>query len=227
VSIFEFENGEYQNLLKTVQSRVEDLKRDTRIKYLSIFKNYGLNAGASQPHPHTQIVGMPILPIAKRELFLREFKYYRKHGRKLLQDIVNEEIAENQRVLFKSRDFISFMPYASIFPFEIIVAPLESFHSICNLNRLELEGLSLIVKKSIDLLHQELGEFDLNIEFGEPPINMAFDSEEFFSGIPKSHLFYIRIRPRIFNLGGFEISNGMFINPVEPEFMRKVLNEFL
>jgi UDPglucose--hexose-1-phosphate uridylyltransferase len=54
--------------LKTIRARVEDLKKDSRIKYLSIFKNHGLNAGATQSHPHSQIIGMPILPIAKKEL---------------------------------------------------------------------------------------------------------------------------------------------------------------
>jgi len=228
ITVFEFSEKEYFYLLKTIRARVEDLKKDMRIKYLSIFKNYGLNAGASQSHPHSQIVGMPILPIAKRELLQREFDYYKTHGRKLLMDIVEEEIDDNKRVLFKNRDFVSFMPYASLFPFEVMITTLDnSCFSFTNLGDTKLEELATIIQKSMELLYKEIGEFDFNIEFFEPPINKNFDTEDIFDSIERFHLFYIRIRPRIFNLAGFEVMNEMYINPVEPEFIKSVLDEFI
>ncbi|MCK4440915.1 MAG: galactose-1-phosphate uridylyltransferase, partial [Sulfurovaceae bacterium] len=228
ISIFEFSEKEYFYLLKTIRTRVEDLKKDMRIKYLSIFKNYGLNAGASQSHPHSQIVGMPILPIAKRELLQREFDYYKKYGRKLLLDIVEEEIADNKRILFKNRNFISFMPYASLFPFEVMITTLDnSCFSFTSFSDMKLEELAIIIQKSINLLQKEIGEFNFNIEFFEPPINKNFDTEDLFDSIENFHLFYIRIRPRIFNLAGFEVMNEMYINPVEPEFIKGVLDEFI
>ena len=227
ISIFDFTQKEYFYLLKSIRCRIEDLKKDMRIKYLSIFKNYGLNAGASQSHPHSQIVGMPVLPIAKQELLRREFKYYKKHGRKLLADIVEDEIKDDKRVLFKNRDFISFMPYASLFPFEVMITTLDNSFSFTNFSDNKIDELAKILKKTVDILHKEIGEFDFNIEFFEPPINKNFDTEDFFDSIERFHLFYIRIRPRIFNLAGFEVMNEMLINPVEPEFMRRVLDEFI
>ncbi|NOZ89690.1 MAG: galactose-1-phosphate uridylyltransferase [Epsilonproteobacteria bacterium] len=226
ISIFEFQSTEYFYLLKSIKTRVDDLKKDIRVKYLSIFKNYGVNAGASQSHPHTQIIGMPIVPISKRELLLREYNYYKKHGSKLLADIVQEEIKEDKRVLFRYGKFVSFMPYASLFPFEVMITTVDDFFSFANLNDTNLDELATILQKSIDILHKEIGEFDFNIEFFEPPINSAFDTEEFFDSIERFHLFYIRIRPRIFNLAGFEVANDMYINPVEPEFIKRVLDEF-
>jgi UDPglucose--hexose-1-phosphate uridylyltransferase len=224
-SIFEFTKNDYFYLLKTIKSRVMDLKKDSRIKYLSIFKNNGLKAGASQPHPHTQIIGLPILPIDKKEKLEREYRYYKHHGRKLLQDIVSEEVKEDRRILLKNREFTSFMPYASLFPFEIMIVPNEDFYSITHMEDSILEELATILNKSLTLLNRELGEFDFNVEFAEPPINKNFDSEEFYSSLENISMFYIRISPRIFNLAGFEISNEMNINPVEPEFAIKVLNE--
>jgi UDPglucose--hexose-1-phosphate uridylyltransferase len=228
ITVFEFSEKEYFYLLKTIRARVEDLKKDMRIKYLSIFKNHGLNAGASQSHPHSQIIGMPILPIAKRELLQREFDYYKKHGRKLLMDIVEEEIDDDKRVLFKNRDFVSFMPYASLFPFEVMITTLDnSCFSFTNFSDMKLEELATIIQKTMELLYKEIGEFDFNIEFFEPPINKNFDTEDIFDSIRNFHLFYIRIRPRIFNLAGFEVMNEMYINPVEPEFIKSVLDEFI
>jgi UDPglucose--hexose-1-phosphate uridylyltransferase len=224
IKIFEFNKNEWMNLFITIKARITDLKKDSRIKYLSIFKNYGLKAGASQTHPHSQIIGMPLLPKVKKELLKREFEYYKKHGRKFLKDIVEEEMVENKRVLYKTQNFISFMPFASLFPFEIMIA---SFEESSYLEMNNFEELAVILQKSINLLYQEIGEFDFNIEFFEPPINKNFDNEEFFDEIKDFHLFYVRIRPRIFNLAGFEIMNEITINPVEPEFIKKVLEEII
>jgi len=226
ISIFEFSEKKYFYLLKTIRARVEDLKKDSRIKYLSIFKNHGLNAGATQSHPHSQIIGMPILPIAKKELLQREFDYYRTHGRKLLMDIIEEEIEDDKRVLFKNRNFFSFMPYASLFPFEVMISTLDNSFSFTNFNDIRLGELASITHKTMELLYKEIGEFDFNIEFFEPPINKNFDTEDFFDSIENFHLFYIRIRPRIFNLAGFEVMNEMYINPAEPEFIKSVLDEY-
>lgn len=142
-------------------------------------------------------------------------------------DIVEEEIEDDKRVLFKNRDFISFMPYASLFPFEVMISTLDNSFSFTNFSDMQLEELAIIIQKSINLLQKEIGEFDFNIEFFEPPINKNFDTEDLFHSIENFHLFYIRIRPRIFNLAGFEVMNEMYINPVEPEFIKSVLDEFI
>lgn len=223
--VIEFTSKEYFYLLKTIKLRILDLKKDTRIKYLSIFKNSGVKAGASQSHPHTQIIGLPIVPVVKRELFTRELLHYKEHGRTLLRDIVDEEIRQNKRILLKNQHFVSFMPYASLYAFEIMIAPNEELSSLTALNDDRLESLCVILQKSIALLASELGDFDFNIEFFELPINKSFDSEEFFSHLEEINLFAVRIYPRIFHLAGFEISQDMHINAVEPEFAVKVLNE--
>jgi len=225
ISIFKFSQREYFYLLKTIKSRILELKKDIRIKYLSIFKNYGINSGASQSHPHSQIIGMPLLPVAKRDLLLREFEYYKKHNRKLLADIIQDELKEDKRVLLKTQNFISYMPFASLFPFEIMIGVVNDFYSFSNFEDTHLNELATILQESVSLLYKEIGEFDFNIEFFEPPINKGFDSEDFFDAIERFHLFYIRIRPRIFTLAGFEVMNDMNINPVEPEFLKKVLDE--
>ncbi len=220
-----FTSQEYFYLLKTIKLRVADLKKDFRIKYLSVFKNSGVKAGASQSHPHTQIIGLPILPNIKQEFFNRLYKYYKKHGKMLLRDITNEELTQNKRILLKNQYFISYMPYASLYSFEIMIVPNHDFSSITCIDDDRLESLSIILQKSIELLSFELGNFDFNLEFVEPPINKNFDSEDFFNNIENIHLFAVRVYPRIFHLAGFEISQDMHINSVEPEFAVKVLNE--
>ncbi|MCX8191966.1 MAG: galactose-1-phosphate uridylyltransferase, partial [Nitrososphaerales archaeon] len=50
------------NILTTVQDKVRWLYGKKRVAYVSIFINYGRDAGASQSHPHLQILTLPRLP---------------------------------------------------------------------------------------------------------------------------------------------------------------------
>ena len=43
-----------QNVLFAYRGRLMDLSRDTRMKYIMIFKNQGIAAGALQQHAHSQ-----------------------------------------------------------------------------------------------------------------------------------------------------------------------------
>ncbi len=44
-------DGEIEQFLLLTAQRIQDLKRDGRFKYVSIFKNYGTNAGQEFEHP--------------------------------------------------------------------------------------------------------------------------------------------------------------------------------
>ena len=47
--------------------RVRELSAKPYVKYVSIFRNYGLEAGASLSHPHSQVMATPMVPTTIRE----------------------------------------------------------------------------------------------------------------------------------------------------------------
>ena len=51
----------YDTLL-IFRERILDLKNDTRFKYILVFKNHGISAGASLEHSHSQLIATPIIP---------------------------------------------------------------------------------------------------------------------------------------------------------------------
>jgi UDPglucose--hexose-1-phosphate uridylyltransferase len=55
-------------------------------------------------------------------------------------------------------------------------------------------------------------------------LNSNFENEPYMEHLHKNYRFTIRITPRIYRLGGFEISTGMAINPVSPEECASLLN---
>ncbi|RMA97706.1 galactose-1-phosphate uridylyltransferase [Hydrogenothermus marinus] len=219
----DFTLEEYYNWLYVIRERAVDLKKDTRLIYLVFFKNQGKLAGASQSHPHTQLIALPIVPKSSLWILKRAFNYYKEHGRTIFEDIITNEEFENKRVIISTDFFIAFAPFASSFPFEIMIIPKKQKSSIIDLDNQDLKELSNILKKVIDALYEELGDFDFNISFGNPPINKNFEIEEFFEDIKYFWRFYIRIMPRIYRLAGFELSTNMKINPVLPEKVATLL----
>ncbi len=54
-------------VLEIYKLRMQDLMRDMRFRYILIFKNHGRSAGASLPHPHSQLIATPVTPKRVKE----------------------------------------------------------------------------------------------------------------------------------------------------------------
>ena len=49
-------------VLEAYKIRMTDLLRDSRFRYILIFKNFGKQAGATISHPHSQLIATPVTP---------------------------------------------------------------------------------------------------------------------------------------------------------------------
>src|SRR5438105_10422344 len=55
-------DDEIGQFLRLAAERILDLKRDARIKYVSLFKDYGKNAGQEFSHPTSQLTATTFVP---------------------------------------------------------------------------------------------------------------------------------------------------------------------
>ena len=211
--------------LSAISIRIADLRHDERLVHVSVFKNHGENAGATQTHPHTQIIALPIEPHNVLSLMEKDFQYYRRHGRGKVEDILENEVNEALRIITQRGDFVAFCPYASSFPFEVMIAPKRALSTLDDLNRDDIIHLSELLKEVFMRLDVQLGDFNYNLAFNMAPLNSNFENEAYFPHLKKYYRMTIRIIPRIYRLGGFELSTGMLINPVEPEEAAELLRE--
>ena len=216
---------EISDWLSTISARIADLRQDKRLIHMSIFKNHGENAGATQQHPHTQIIALPITPSNELNLLERHMQYYRRHGRSKLEDILENERLSEVRIISERGDFTAYCPFASAYPFEVIIAPRRALTNLDELNRDDVANLADLLKEVFSRLDTQLGDFDFNLAFRLAPLNDNFENAPFFPHLKDFYRFTIRIIPRIYRLGGFELSTGMLINPVEPEEAAKLLRE--
>ncbi|KAL0397454.1 UNVERIFIED_CONTAM: ADP-glucose phosphorylase [Sesamum calycinum] len=204
---------EIAEVLLAYKKRIDQLRAFDSIKYVQVFKNHGASAGASMSHSHSQIMALPVVPptASARILSMKEdFAHTGKCG--LCQ------VKQDDLLIDESSHFISVVPFAATFPFEIWIVPRDHsshFHELDNDKALDLGGLLklMLVKMSLQL--------------NNPPYNfmihtspLQIDSTE----LPCTHWF-IQIVPQLSGVGGFELGTGCYINPVFPEDAAKVLRE--
>ena len=215
----------FVNWLITLQKRVADLKRDQRIVFISLFKNQGSNAGATQEHPHTQLIGLPVVPTEIIHQYERLHRHYHATGRALIEDIISQERRDEKRIVMENDDFIAFCPYASDYPFEVMVVSKKNLGGIERMGYEHFQNLALLLKELMFRMYRQLGDFDFNISISVPPLQKVFQTESFFDDIEKISRFTLHITPRIYQHGGFEISTGIMINPVSPEESAMLLSQ--
>lgn len=211
--------------LKTLALRVNDLRKDKRIASLSLFKNEGIEAGATQPHSHTQIIGLPIVSKRKKEEYERLYEHYKHNQNSLLELLVEEEKKDGSRVIASSGEFTAFCPYASSHPFEIMISSTKALGEIGTLSVDSLKDLAPLLLFVLKKLKKQLNHLNFNLIISTPPLQEHIFSQELINSMHEANRFYIQIIPRIYKYGGFEEESGILINPVAPEVAAKLLKE--
>jgi UDPglucose--hexose-1-phosphate uridylyltransferase len=114
---------EVEQFLRLTAQRIQDLKRDSRFKYVSIFKNHGEAAGQEFDHPTSQLTATIFVP--RRVLYeLRAGRdYYETKERCVFCDILAQEERQDLRVVEIRGDYVAFCPYAPRVPYETWVMP--------------------------------------------------------------------------------------------------------
>ncbi len=215
-SMMQLKYEEIVNWLNTLGARVADLRRDTRIACISLFKNEGADAGATQPHIHTQLIALPVIPQPLRHYYERCTNHFKEAGTSLLQSIVAYERQAQDRVVLEQDGFIAYCPYASAFPFEVIIASDSVFGQVDTLHTADKEVVAVVLEAVLDRLQTQLGCIAFNLEVATPPLR----DDTHFGLLEEADAkfgFMVRIMPRIYRLGGFEITSQTIINPVSPE----------
>ena len=106
-------DSEIEQFLLLAAQRIVDLKRDSRFKYVSIFKNHGGNAGQEFEHPTSQLTATIFVP--RRVLYeLRAGRdYYAQKERCVFCDIIAQEERQGQRVVEVARRSDRTLPLCS------------------------------------------------------------------------------------------------------------------
>ncbi len=179
----DFDNPQLLQLFKIYQNRVSALEKQG---VPILFRNHGVSAGTSLPHPHSQIIVLP-QQINLESLYLEPVK----------------------NLVLDNKHFVLYCPDFSQYPYEIwithknskqypIGAPELTKIRLAEFSDDELLDLAQLLQKTIRALQKILGKFDYNYYIAPKPP------------------FYLRLIPRLVTRGGFELGTGLSTNTLDP-----------
>jgi UDPglucose--hexose-1-phosphate uridylyltransferase len=186
--------------------RLKELSAKQYVKYVSIFRNHGLEAGASLSHAHSQIIATPMIPTTILAEQSAAKMFYIEHGKCVFCDIIKQE-AKGPRLISEDSDFVVLAPYASINPMEFWILPKRHSPNILNLSPKEVSAFSKTLKKSLKALKDLVNDPPYN--YG---LHLALDPE-----MQNSYHWHLEVYPKLATWAGFEKSTGCYINTVTPE----------
>lgn len=200
--------GRVTDMLRAARERFRALAADSRLVCAQFFKNHGREAGASLPHPHAQIIAMPVVSRRLIEETCAARERFRETGSCVLCHVVAHELAHGERVIFQTRHFIALAPYAARTPFETWILPLghrarferETDEALADLGA-ALSRVARAIGAALD----------------SPPYNLILMSLPFREGGEESYHWRLEFLPVTNRLAGFEWGAGFHINTTPPE----------
>jgi UDPglucose--hexose-1-phosphate uridylyltransferase len=179
--------------------------------YVHVIVNEGREAGASLPHTHAQLYGLPFVPVAvarERERFTAYSD--RTQGRNLLEDLVQEEVRIRDRLVAVDDEAVAICPFASRVPFQLQIVPRRP------VRRFDEEGPlgAALLRQALARLASVLGSV--------PPFNLWVRTAP--RGAER-FCWRIDLLPRLAQLAGLEVGTGIHLNVLAPEEAARRLGE--
>lgn len=182
---FDFEDlpEEHANLVFEVYKNRFNFHKDQG--QVVIFNNCGKEAAESLEHNHTQLAVVPA-------------------NIKLDTPVIGEI-----NLAYEDDQLLVSCPRDSEWPYEVWFIPKRRDLSFGDINSDEIVSFSRNLKKVINIINRDVGEFSYNFY------------------IYPSHDWYLRLIPRITNRAGFELSTGIMVNTKDPQEVVNLLKQNL
>jgi UDPglucose--hexose-1-phosphate uridylyltransferase len=135
---------ELSAVISTWQQHYHELSQ--RFSCVQVFENKGAIMGCSQPHPHGQIWAHPHLSTEIEREDAEQRAYFQQHGRALLADYAQKEIADGSRLVFENSHWLVVVPFWAAWPFETLVLPKDDLSALDQLNELQTNALAEALK---------------------------------------------------------------------------------
>ncbi|MCK9566714.1 MAG: DUF4931 domain-containing protein [Methanothrix sp.] len=193
----DFDKEHMEKLILVYRDRYIHYCKNSLVKYVSIFKNWGMEAGASLSHSHSQLVTLPILP----PLIKRERDAISRRARCPFCNIVAQE-KKSCRLIEENENWILIAPFYSQAPYETWILPKRHLANLKEMNEAEGKSLAALLKRAMGAMQSVLNDPSYNC--------MIFQ-------LPSGYHLNIRIQPAISKIAGFERSTGVYINTIAPE----------
>lgn len=183
-----------EDVLSVYARRIVELEQKEGVRYVSLFKNHGFQAGSSIVHSHAQALALGFVPPEVQEKLDASGRFLRCPYCAVL-----EEEKGSARIVLENDDFVVFCPFASRFNYEVWVWP--KMH-VSRVEKLNMSSLSRALKPVLSRLHENNIDYNMHMTYSPKGEDLHC---------------HVEISPRIARWGGFEFASGVVINSVSPE----------
>lgn len=205
-----------KNILSIYLDRYRKFRENPSNLITIIFKNYGILAGQTQPHSHTQIVGSRVVALYIRSLLREAEKHFDNFGSCVFCDMIQFEKKTKKRLVYENGDYIAFVPFAAGSEHETWILPKWHSAGISEVTGKRLDNFADIFRVILKKFYDAIGNPDFNYVIRTAPYPL--------SGVPFYH-WHIQFLPRTKIIGGFEQGTRIPVNTILPEVSAKMLRE--
>lgn len=226
-NLWQATDAEVERFLMLTASRIQDLKRDPRFKYVSVFKNHGAVAGQDFDHPTSQLTATTFVP--RRVLYeLRAGKeYYGQKERCVFCDIVMQEERQGSRLVENRGDFITLCPYAPRVPYETWILPRthnSSFESTAGSRPNALIELATLLRRTLIRIRSIAEEFHLVLHSSPNTLHQS-QSLGYWKTIDDDYHWHMEILPIIGGKAKSYTFKEVYYTPITSETAAARLRE--
>jgi UDPglucose--hexose-1-phosphate uridylyltransferase len=181
--------------------RTDALLARPDVAYVLVFENRGREVGATIDHPHGQLYAFPFVPPVPR----REAEVAARGACPLCATLPAERAA-GARVVYDEQGWVAVVPFASGYPYGLLVAPVEHRRALRDLDGPARDGLA-------HALADVLGRYDRLFDRPFPYLLWVH---------PGIHL-HVHLAPPLRSaetpryVASGEVGSGTLSNPVAPE----------
>jgi UDPglucose--hexose-1-phosphate uridylyltransferase len=205
-----------QELFWAFRDRINDLKKDKRLRYILLFKNHGEAAGATLEHSHSQLIALPVVPKRVQEEIDGAKRYFDFKERCIYCDIIRQEAADGDRVVLETDHFMVIAPYAPRFPFETWIVPRVHQSHYEDTATPAIQNLGWVTRTILRKIDRVLER---------PAYNFVIHTAPLQEGSMMHYHWHMEVIPKLTKVAGFEWGTGFYINPTPPEEAARFIRE--
>ena len=194
-------------MLRLARDRIVQAREDGGTQYVQIVQNWGKQAGAMTDHLCFDVYDLPHLPHRIGEELGGAARYVIREGSCPWCRLVEDEVAQRDRLVFEDAASVCFAPYASRSPFELWVVPRHHAADFGLTTDEQLTAAAEALQKVIRLLDQLDG----------PPYNLVLHTAPLHESVDETYHWHWEIHPRLRDIAGLELGSGLPVNPISPE----------
>ncbi len=204
----QLDDQQMETIIQTYLNRFRFASADPRVEQVTIFKNHGDAAGTSLEHEHSQMIAAPVITSQLRDRLINSLRHFDEFGECIFCRVLALELEEGTRVVLESEHFVSFVQFAALTPFAMLIMPRRHMACFIEMKDAEAADLARNLRRTLGKLFHGLENPDFNYAVRTAPTE--------YTGVKYYH-WYVSIIPRLTKVAGFELGSGMFINVSLPE----------